>query len=218
MGYILDHKNQKLNDILCMKWECKFCRSVKRYLMYIKCLNAVYSYNLNRHMVITFPGKSVRKNVSFIDSYKKLSYSWKKFKQVIQYHQGPFSYIVFPRSQSDGYCHYHILLNKYINWYYLNKQRIKHNLGYLSIQKGDNVLEYLSIDFWKDYEWYLPKGKKRVFYSRDILINNNISDKYSIYQNFLKLQNLQKYILYKYGWTFDIDQYCLDKLKKPKSI
>ena len=96
--------------------------------------------------------------------------SWKKLKQAIQFKYGKFDYILLPRSQQDGYCHYHIITNsKYIPHKFLDKKRKKYpNMGYLSIQTNQTLAYYLTNDFFKDNEYIIPENRKHFYGSADV--------------------------------------------------
>lgn len=171
--------NSETKEILkckCNNYSCQPCRYHKKFILFIEVLKAIYSFNLQRHFVITYPGRNYREHFTWNQSYDFMSQIWDKYKLKIEYDYGSINYILFSRAQNDGYCHYHILINKYIPWKYLDETRKKYKLGFVSIQKNKDVGEYLTVDYWKDDEWIIPPNIKHYRSSRCINLNNIESD------------------------------------------
>ena len=102
--------------------------------------------------------------------------SWTLLKHVIQYHKGKFDYVMFPRAQKNGYCHYHILTNKYIpKKFLLEKSKKYKNIGFIKIKRNVSVAEYLTKDFFKDNEYVIPFRKRHYNSSKDVAPYMNIS-------------------------------------------
>jgi len=186
LGKIYNFKEHKIDDIKCRHFNCARCRNKLKFLLYVKTAKNCLDFNLEKHFVITFKGKDYRELYNFIESFYFMSNAWNKYKQVIEYNYNiknnsrgiakyygdKFSYILFPRSQKDGYCHYHIIIKGYIPWKFLNETRKKQNLGFVSIQKNKSVVDYMHTDFYKDNEWIIPYNFKHIRTSRDIVLNN----------------------------------------------
>lgn len=186
LGKIYSHKKGEIYPVKCNKWTCQKCRPKKKYLLYLDILQYVYLHNLQIHFVITFEGQKLRKEISWEQSYKYMNKQWDNFEKTIKYNfyerytkkgeYAPyigenFTYIVLPRAQQSGYCHYHVLLNKEIPWEYLDNIRKNYKMGYMSIQKNKDVAEYLNTDFFKDHEWVIPADVRHYRTSQDIKIN-----------------------------------------------
>lgn len=83
-----------------------------------------------------------------------------------------FSYICLFRAQKNGYCHLHVMTNLFIP-----KQRLKDiskkyfNTGFISIKSNKDITRYLTNDFLKDHEYYIPHGRRHYSTSRDINLN-----------------------------------------------
>lgn len=205
--YILN--TDRVERISCKNWRCFICRKKLKWNLYHNLFYLFKNCNMNRHLVLTFEGSKIRNKVSFLKSYKLLSYEWNKLKRMINYDYGDFNYVCLPRSQLNGYCHYHIILDKYINWNWLDNKRKKYEfLGYCSIMQNKNVADYLHKDFFNDYEYYIPKNVRHYNTSRGIkLIKYN--DYKSNIDNVLLMKNkknkndfnniLEKMVLEKYG-------------------
>ena len=168
LGKYYDFKYNRIYDVGCGKWDCRKCRPRLKFDLYLDILINTYSFELDKHFVITFKGKDFRDKISWSDSYRFMNDNWVKFRKCIEYHKGFFDYILLPRSQRSGYCHFHILLNKRISWNFLNKARKNYDFGYLSIQKNKEVAEYLHGDFFKDSEYMIPKNIRHYRSSRSI--------------------------------------------------
>lgn len=172
IGEIYNSRSHKVLNMSCKMWSCPKCRKRLKYRLFLETFYLVDQLELNKHFILTFGGEEYRKKYSFYDSYKIMSNNWDKFKKVIEYHKGKFDYILFPRAQNDGYCHYHVLLPKYISWYFLENKRKKYDeMGYLRINKNRDVAEYLHSDFFKDSEYWIPTNIKHYKSSRGIKFN-----------------------------------------------
>lgn len=71
-------------------------------------------------------------------------------------------------------------------------------MGFVSIQKNNNIAEYLTNDFWKDHEYYIPYGLKHFTGSEQVrkyLAVNFYKDPDS---TFFQLKNCDKRIVDQY--------------------
>jgi hypothetical protein len=87
------------------------------------------------------------------------------------------SYNNLVRSHKDGYCHLHILIDRYIpkNWLSISTSAL--GLGSTKIKYVDihRVSSYIAKYFSeKDHEWYIPKGVHDFTTSRDIHLDDFI--------------------------------------------
>jgi hypothetical protein len=172
LGYTYDKKENFMQRRHCNKWECSICRPALKHQLYIEILKNVYNFDLQKHFVLTFGGKEQREKYTWWESYYYMNKQWNLFLKTIKRKYGRISFILFPRAHKDGYCHYHILTNKYMSWNWLNKKRKKYNLGFSSIQENKSIAEYMNNDFFKANEWFIPLGIKRFRTSRDIILRN----------------------------------------------
>lgn len=213
LGRVYIPEKNILIDVKCGMWECVICRKNLQRQLFIEIQRNVYAFDLQKHFIITFEGKEYRDKYSIEDSYKFMPIAWHKLLNVINYHYGKIIYILLPRAQKSGYCHYHILTNKYIDWDFLNKKRKKYGLGYVSINKNKDVAEYLANDYYKDHEWMIPKGIRHYRCSREIkLMNykNNKSNKFFTYK--VKMDEIEKLLLNEYNTIYDDTPYYIQKL------
>ena len=114
---------------------------------------------------------------------------WNKLRNALNYKYPDLSYILLPRAQGDGYCHYHILLNQYIQKNYIKEKLEKYDMGFFRIKQNKNVAEYLCMDYFKDSEYYLPERIRHHCSSRNIKLKNYKIDK----NDFLKFNNNMNY-------------------------
>jgi hypothetical protein len=150
--------------------------------------------------------------------------SWKKYKQVIQYKYGKFDYIMLPRSQKDGYCHYHIILNSdYIPQTWLDTKRKKYsNMGYVSIQTNQTLAYYLTNDFFKDNEYVIPENKRHFYGSSEVkkylTINNSKNiENYPLNYNHdegNKIQQYEQQIQEINGYPLPLEEYLSEYYQK----
>jgi hypothetical protein len=172
LGKIYNLRRDEVNNLNCNHWDCPRCRSKKKYQLFLETFYLVNQLDLNKHFIMTFQGKDFRDKYSYEESYEIMSKTWHKYQQVIEYHKGKFDYIKFPRAQQDGYCHFHIILPKFISWYFLDlKRKLYPELGFVRISKNVDLAEYLHRDFFKDHEYYIPKGVRHYSCSRGLTYN-----------------------------------------------
>lgn len=181
IGSVYNLNKDIVHKVSCNNWSCFNCRKKLKWNLYHQIFYYVKNIDLVRHLVLTFDGKNVRDKVSFYDSYGLMMKNWNKYKKRIVYDYGDFNYILLPRSQYSGYCHLHILLDKYIRKDYLKDiAKDYYGMGWTSINADHDIADYLHKDFFNDYEYWIPKGKKHYITSRGIkflkhndYINNN---------------------------------------------
>lgn len=172
LGEIYNLRNDNVNPISCHHWDCPKCRPNNKYKLFLETYYLVENLDFNKHFTITFQGKKIREKHSFEQSYPIMSKIWNKYKQVIEYHKGKFDYIIFPRAQKNGYCHFHVILPKFISWKFLDeKRKLYPELGYVRINKNVDLAQYLHQDFFKDHEYYIPKGIRHYSTSRALKFN-----------------------------------------------
>lgn len=219
LGHLYIEDKNKLVDIGCNRWYCNECRPILKNKLYFDILRNIYSFKLDKHFIITCEGKKFREKYTWEESFRYMNRQWPKFRKVIEYNYGPIDYIALPRSQMNGYCHYHLLINKYVDWSFLNKKRKKYNLGFVSIQKNKDAAEYLATDYWKDHEWIIPKGIRHYRSSRSIkLMDYSNSDLNKIFfDNKYKIEKIQRNLYDVKGIFFDINEYYIYKMIKEQS-
>lgn len=170
------YRGSKINRILCSKFHCDRCRPLLKDALRDKIQTALTEHQLYTHFVITTEGSDYRDGNDYIQSYKDMSKSWNKIRKILASDakkQGKhFSYICLFRAQGNGYCHLHVMTNVFIP-----KQRLKEiskryfNTGFIKIKSNKNVVEYLTNDFLKDHEYYIPFGRRHYSTSRNINLN-----------------------------------------------
>lgn len=178
LGRIYSLRNNSLYYVGCGKWDCARCRPRLKYNLYLDLLRYIYIYDLYYHFVITFSGNKLRQQYSYDESFVYMNKAWDKYKLVIEYRYGKMSYIVLPRSQRNGYCHYHILTNIFPSIGFLEEKRKKYSLGFNRIKENKNVAEYLQQDYFKDHEYIIPKNIRHYRSSRNIKLLNYKKDSF----------------------------------------
>ena len=186
IGKVYDYRQDKLHDLLCNKWNCSRCRKIKKNKLYHQIVKAVLIHNINIHFVITFKGKDYRQQFTPIESYEWMNKLWDLFLHKIKYdyyehhtlnsyakyYGEQLTYIILPRAQKTGYCHFHIFLKDTIDFDYLDSVRHQYGLGYTTILHNQSLADYLHKDFFNDHEWIIPYNIKHYRTSRNILLNN----------------------------------------------
>ncbi|HEY0090432.1 MAG TPA: hypothetical protein VGB37_16400 [Candidatus Lokiarchaeia archaeon] len=218
IGKIVLEGDNQIIDLKCNKWHCKECRPQKKFELYLDILRYVYIYDLQKHFIITSEGKKYRKDKIYEESYKFMSKQWIKYLKVIQTRVGKIIYILLARAQKDGYCHYHIITNKYIDWSFLNKKRKKYGLGFVSIQKNKDVAEYLNTDYFKENEWIIPLNVKHFRSSMEIKINNKEKQLKKYFKPQIKDKEIVKIMSKNYGIEIDLEEYYINKYIKNNDL
>jgi hypothetical protein len=171
-NYLYNSNSDELHPAKCKCYNCERCRPIKKYDLLRNIVNVSEKHNLRRHLVITLPGYPFRS--LFCNADESFDYAMKKFNEFRVLYKRRFgknlSYICLPRSQSDGFCHLHILVGEYISKDWLDDVLKRINLGfpfitYVDIQRLGN---YLSKYWYKEHEWFIPKNKKHYTHSADI--------------------------------------------------
>jgi hypothetical protein len=209
IGKTFSYGRLKINR--CMKWRCIECFPKLRFLLFLEILKNIYAFDMDKHFIITFEGKKLRNKISAEESFKFMNKQWDKFSKVIKRRYPDFKYILLPRSQKNGYCHYHIITNQYIPWEFLDKKRKKYDLGFVSIQKNKSVAEYLHTDFFKDGEWVIPLNIRHVRSSRDIKLRNlKKPEDFKFFDNTIDFETIIKEIKKEFLIDYDYLDYWED--------
>jgi len=178
-------KDHRLVDSHCNQFCCEYCRP--RLLGNLKDNIVRYAekYDLTRFITITFGGKDLRRVVRPDNSFQ---YVMKRFNNWREYLRRKFglrvSYINLIRSHKDGYCHLHILIDRFIPKSWLSESTAALGLGSTNVKYVDihRVSAYLSKYFSeKDHEWFLPEGVHHYTTSRNIHLNDFVPDPDWIY-------------------------------------
>ena len=186
---IYDIKNHRIEELRCNSFSCARCRPKLKDWLYKEVLKQHFIQGLDRHLVVTFKGKEYRYQYTWIQSYELMQNAVGLLKKVIEYKYGKLSYIAFPRSQKDGYCHYHVLLNKFIPKTFIDQKKKKYPvLGFASIHRS-SPQDYLTKDFKKDNEYVIPIGKKHFTSSRDIQMQVIKSDQLDNSRRFFEVSS-----------------------------
>jgi hypothetical protein len=110
-NYLYNSESDVLHEAKCKCYNCERCRPIKKYDLLRNIVNVSEKHNLRRHLVITLPGYPFRS--LFCNADESFDYAMKKFNEFRVLYKRNFgknlSYICLPRSQSDGFCHLHIL-------------------------------------------------------------------------------------------------------------
>lgn len=215
-GNIYDFKTNKVNNSLCKQFSCARCRKILKKNLFFKIIEVVKEYNITNHFIMTSKGQDYRENNTIYQSYIDMAKNWNRIRRLINYWyyekwklKYEMNYIVMPRSQKDGYCHYHLLtdLNISQDWLETIKDKYK-EMGYVKLGKNKNPAYYLTFDYWKDNEYHIPKGIRHFSTSRNIKLKINrvktekIYYKYNRYlTKYQNLINFDKKINEKYNYS-----------------
>lgn len=173
-----DLKTNEFHKVGCHCWECWLCRKNMKKKLFHEILPLTLKYNIWRHLVITVKPKEYREKDKIEQSYIDTKKAFKKLKEIIKYTYGKdFTYIAFWRAQRTGCCHVHLLIDRYIDLKWLIEKTKKYPVfGTINITKNQDSTHYLINDFYKDPEWYIPRGQRHYTTSRNIKIQKNKCD------------------------------------------
>jgi hypothetical protein len=160
----------------CNQFNCPTCRPRLLQKLKPKFTNQAIKNNLRVMITLTVKGKEFRKETNYIDSYKYMSKKWDILKKRINRKlKTNIDYICFVRSQKSGYCHLHILVNKYIAKSWLKKTAEELDLGFCNVKHVDihNVIGYVNSYFTRNIqEWYIPPNIRHYNMSKSIKIRD----------------------------------------------
>lgn len=176
LKYTGEYRGSRINRILCSKFQCDRCRPLLKDALKNKMQLAITDHQLYTHFVITTEGKEYRDQNDYIQSYKDMAIAWNKIRLILSKNatqQGKhFSYICLFRSQKNGYCHLHVLTNLFIPKKRLQEISAKYfNTGFIKIKSNKDITNYLTNDFMKDHEFFIPFGRRHYTTSRNIDLN-----------------------------------------------
>ncbi|MBU0496407.1 MAG: hypothetical protein KKG04_00435 [Candidatus Thermoplasmatota archaeon] len=191
---LYDVRNHRLVDAHCNQFSCEYCRPRLLKNLRINIIKYAHEMDLTRFVTITFGGEDLRRVVRPDNSFE---YVMKRFNHWREYLKRKFkvkvSYINLVRSHQDGYCHLHLLMNRYIPKSWLSQSTRAVGLGstnvkYVDIQRVSGYLSrYFSV---KEHEWFLPEGIHHYSTSRDIHLNSYVPSSQWVYicmpQRFVK--------------------------------
>lgn len=178
-NYFYNPESERFHEANCKCYNCERCRSKKKYELLSNIVSVAEKYDLRRHLVITLPGYPFRSLLCNVDD--SFDYAMKKFNEFRVLYKRVFghnlSYICLPRSQSDGFCHLHILIGNFIPKGWLDDVLKRINLGFPFITYVDihRLGNYLSKYWYKEHEWFIPKDKKHYTHSANIKFEKNVS-------------------------------------------
>jgi len=171
------YRGNHIHRIKCKKFQCDRCRKNTLIPKLKKKLNkAITEHQLYTHIVITTEGEEYRKENNYYQSYIDMSRSLNKIRKILSEDakkQGKkFTYINLIRAQKNGYCHLHILTDMYIPKKRLQDISDKYfNTGFIKVKSVKDIDKYLTNDFEKDHEFYIPFGRRHYTTSRNIDLN-----------------------------------------------
>ena len=178
-------REHRLVDAPCNQFSCEYCRPKLLKKLRINIIRYAKEMDLTRFVTITFGGEDLRRVVRPDNSFE---YGMKRFNHWREYLRRKFkvkvSYINLVRSHKDGYCHLHLLMNRYIPKAWLSQSTKAIGLGSTNVKYVDiqRVSGYLSKYFSeKEHEWFLPDGIHHYSTSRDIHLNSYVPDSKWVY-------------------------------------
>jgi hypothetical protein len=167
MGYFSDTDN--LVDIYCGHKTCERCRRRIKRQLFNGIMDVAFHNNIWRHFIVTVAGKEYRESHSITESFEDCVKAWNKLRYVIRYWYGDsFSYICFARAQKSGYCHLHILYDRFLDMRWIRRKAEKYPIFGWMRATNQNAVMYLTNDFFKDSEWHIPSNKRHYSMSRNI--------------------------------------------------
>lgn len=172
---IYNRRSHTMDNAGCKCYSCSRCRPLRKKRLLNAVIDATDKHGLTRLLTITFPGEKLRKRVTPDESF---TYTMKKFNHVKEYIKRELGfkieYVNFVRSQNNGYCHLHVLIDHYIPKRVISDICRRLGLGSTNIKYVDvhRVGAYLKAELNnKDHEWYIPKNKKHYTKSRGVSLD-----------------------------------------------
>lgn len=172
---IYNKREHTIQNANCNQYSCSRCRPGRKHRLLNAVIEVAEKQGLTRMLTITFPGRKYRNRVSPDDSF---AYNMRRFNSLKIYLKRrlgvKLEYINFPRSQKDGYCHQHILIDRYIPKSVLDDICKHLGLGSTNIKYVDihRIGGYLKAELNnKDHEWMIPKHKKHYSKSHGVTLD-----------------------------------------------
>lgn len=227
--YAYNAREHRVYGLPCHQWSCARCRPGLIWQLFLRTQEASSVFGLDKHIIVTAPGKDWREDHDEKQQYELFSKDWYRLKQVLTYYYGRFDYVCFLRSQSSGSPHNHILANQYIPKNFLKKKASKYpNLGFTSIQQNPDVASYLTKDFWKIHEYVIPDGYRHFSASKHVAPYMTMTGKEAediVVMDIPKygnvLQVAEQVVEHKMGYPAPFDQYLIEfykNLDKNRSV
>ena len=182
LGLTYNQRENTLNTNKCGLWYCDRCRQRKKSTLKKSIEQAIQEHNLTNHIIITTEGnEKYRNDNDYKQSYKDMMYAWniirKTIKRKATKRNHDFSYILLNRAQKNGYSHLHILTNYPIKKSTLRKIVAHYpNIGFVEITQHTNTAKYLTNDFNKDHEFYIPFNTRHYTTSRNINLQDETEE------------------------------------------
>ncbi len=156
----------------CGMFSCEICRPKKVITVVKNIRKLVYKYDMTRFLTMTVGGDEIRSTMTVKQSFYFLEEKFRELKILYKREFGHnLKYIKLARAHKDGYCHFHILIDRYIPKGWLNDAMKRINTGYCNIKYVDpqRVSAYLSAYLEnKEHEWFIPKGIKHYSMSKGL--------------------------------------------------
>ena len=174
LKYLGKYKGSEINPISCNKFTCDRCRRQLKQRLRKAIQKEIEDKKLYTHFVITTEGnEKYRDQNDFLKSYKDMQIAWNKIRYILtceaKKQKRHLSFIQMPRAQKNGYCHPHVITNIRISKKRLQQISKKYkNTGFVEVTNHTNTAKYLTNDFLKDHEFYIPMGQRHYTTSRDI--------------------------------------------------
>lgn len=171
----------------CNRLSCPRCRSKIKKKLLDRIYDTCIKYNLLRQLVLTCPGRAWRDKTNVDASFNFITKKFTEFKILYTRETGKkLNYVKLSRSQSDGFCHLHILLDRYIKVGVIKDILKRVGLGssfHIKYMDLHRLRDYLRNDFFKDHEWYIPYGMRHI--SSSMLISEG-GTRFSIFIMWIK--------------------------------
>jgi hypothetical protein len=210
IGKFYNLKDNKVYNMGCKHWSCPRCRARKKYQLFLETYYLTQNLGMDKHFIMTFQGKEFREKIPYYQSFPIMNNIWHKYHKVIEYHKGKIDYLIFPRAQQDGYCHFHVTMPRSISWKFLDeKRKLYPEMGYVRINKNVDLAEYLHKDFFKDHEYVIPFGVKHFRSSRSLKINRFYNPFFHEDNAFVTgdIKKLEELVIEKFGRSLPLEEY-----------
>lgn len=207
-------RQHKIESNKCKRFTCGRCFKKEVNKKLIEVVKKGIEFQLFRHLVITLEGEEFRNKLTPDKSFIYITKKWNSFK--IYYRRtfkNKFDYILFNRSQKDGYAHLHVLVSVKIPKDWIEDTVRRLNLGWSRIKFVDihRLKNYLSKYWYKEHEWWIPENKRHFSSSRTIKFEKKKDGEYLLlhwyydYTKYGKLEDYYTIIEENYGYPPPLD-------------
>lgn len=173
MWFFYNQVSKEYAPFNCHSWNCEVC-GPKRARKLVKSISKwARKKGLDRFLTLTLqPSKLPDYARSPYQSYYYMMYVWRKFRVYLYRRYGRISYVWVVEPHKSGFCHIHILIDRFIPQRWISSVFSRLGGGKIvhieRVKKMRDVSSYVGKYMGKMHKKPIPRHKRRYSSSRDI--------------------------------------------------